>query len=310
VSLAPLFVDSTHELRPGWKFVVYVLVLIILFIVTGGAVGIVALFLDPSIALLPREDIRFLGLNVVVLFVRSFLAVLFMAKFVDHVPVSVFGLSFHRGWLRDVGLGLLVAAVMVGIVLGVAGLFGGLQIQWSAATIPAILATVAVLGVAAFNEELVFRGYPFQILLKGIGPPAAMLLISFLFALVHLGNDGASFLSTVNTVIAGILLSLAYLRTRSIWLPYGIHVGWNVGTAVVLGVPVSGIDTASILKTQILGSAIIAGGEYGPENSLIGTIVFLAGAILIRRFGIGRVSPEVQAALTEHAEKVYIENRD
>jgi membrane protease YdiL (CAAX protease family) len=126
--------------------------------------------------------------------------------------------------------------------------------------------------------------------------------------LLHVRNDGATWLSTVNTVIAGVFLSRAYLQTRSIWLPYGIHVGWNVGTAVVVGVPVSGIDTASFLKTQIGGSPIISGGEYGPENSLLGTLVFLAGALLIRRLAIGNVSPEIQTALKEHEEKVYIES--
>ena len=69
-----------------------------------------------------------------------------------------------------------------------------------------------------------------------------------------------------------------------------------------------GIDTASILKTYLKGPDIITGGEYGPENSILGTVVFLAGALLIRRLKLG-VSPEIQTALQEHAEKVYIEHR-
>ena len=310
MSVAPLFVDSKHELRSGWKFAVYSLLLVILFVVVGTGLGILAIWLDPSIVLLDRESIQFLGLNAVVLFVPSLLTVFMMARFVDRVPISVFGLSFHKGWLRDLVLGVAVAAAMVVAVMGAAALFGGVDVKWNASSVAvqAIVATIAVLGIAAFNEELVFRGYPFQIFLKGIGPLGAMLLISFLFALLHMDNDGATLLSTTNTVIAGVFLSRAYLQTRSIWLPYGIHVGWNVGTAVLVGVPVSGIDTASVLKTQILGPSIISGGEYGPENSLLGTLVFLAGGLLIRRLGIGSVSPDVQATLTEHAEKVYIES--
>jgi membrane protease YdiL (CAAX protease family) len=302
-------VDSKHELRSGWKFAAYSLLLIILFVVVGVALGIFAALLDPSILLLPRENIRFLGLNAVVLFFPSLLTVFMMARFVDRVPISVFGLSFHTGWFRDLLLGVAFAAAMVVAVMGAAALFGGVDVRWSASGMAAqAIATIAVLSIAAFNEELVFRGYPLQIFLKGIGPLAAMLLISFLFALLHVRNDGATWLSTVNTVIAGVFLSRAYLQTRSIWLPYGIHVGWNVGTAVVVGVPVSGIDTASFLKTQIGGSPIISGGEYGPENSLLGTLVFLAGALLIRRLAIGNVSPEIQTALKEHEEKVYIES--
>ena len=309
MSLAPLFVDSKHELRSGWKFAAYSLLLIILFVVVSAALGILVALLDPSILLLPRESIRFLGLNAVVLFIPSLLAVYLMARFVDRVPMSVFGLTFHTGWFRDVLLGVAFAAAMVVAVIGAAALFGGVDVKWNASGMAAqALATMAVLSILAFSEELVFRGYPLQVFLKGIGPLAAMLLISFLFALLHMDNDGASLLSTVNTLIAGVFLSRAYLQTRSIWLPYGIHVGWNVGTAVVVGVPVSGIDTATILKTQIGGSSILSGGEYGPENSLLGTLVFLAGAVLIRRLGTGSVSPEIQVALKEHEEKVYIES--
>jgi membrane protease YdiL (CAAX protease family) len=238
-------------------------------------------------------------------------ALFVMARAVDRVPFAVFGVTLHEHWLRDLGLGLAVAAAMTIVVIGGVFLFGGIQIQWNASAdaVPLIVATLLVLAVGAFNEELVFRGYPLQVFLKGIGPWPAMLLISLIFGLLHLDNDGATALSTLNTMIAGIFLSLAYLQTRSIWLPYGIHIGWNVGTAVIVGVPVSGIDTASILKTHLNGPAIITGGEYGPENSILVTIVFVAGAIVIRRLKIGTVSPKVQSALNAHAEKVYIEHR-
>ena len=69
MSLAPLFVDSKHELRSGWKFAVYSLLLVILFVVVGTGLGILAIWLDPSIVLLERESLEFLGLNAVVLFV-------------------------------------------------------------------------------------------------------------------------------------------------------------------------------------------------------------------------------------------------
>jgi hypothetical protein len=134
-----------------------------------------------------------------------------------------------------------------------------------------------------------------------------MLLISSIWALLHVGNQGSTVLSTLNTVIAGVFFSRAYMETRSIWLPYGIHIGWNIGTAVLLGVPVSGLGTASVLKTQVTGPAIIVGAGYGPEDGLLGTAIFLAGAIVIRRMKIGKVSPQVQAALSAHADKVYIE---
>jgi membrane protease YdiL (CAAX protease family) len=302
VTLLPIFVDSQYEIRSGWKFTAYSVLLVGLFIATGMVVPVAVAVVDPTWLLVSRDDIRFLAMNAVVLFVPSMGALFVMARLVDSAPLATFGVTFHERWLRDLGVGLAVAAAMVLLAIGGALPFGRVHIEWngSAAGLPAIGATVLVLSLAAFNEELVFRGYPFQVFLRGIGVWPAMLLISFIWAMLHSRNDGATVLSTLNTMIAGVFLSWAYMRTRSIWLPYGIHVGWNVGTAVVMGVPVSGIDTASILKTQLQAPAIISGGIYGPENSILGTAVFVLGVIVIRRFRVGAVSPEVQQALTQH----------
>jgi hypothetical protein len=161
--------------------------------------------------------------------------------------------------------------------------------------------------IAAFNEELVFRGYPLQVLFRGIGPWGAIFLISSIFALLHIRNEGATASSTLNTLIAGVLLCRAYLITRSIWLPFGIHFGWNAGTALILGMPVSGLPTASILKTEVIGNEMVFGSGYGPEDGLLGTAIFLTAAIVISRLGISRVSPEIHSALAQNAEKVYVE---
>jgi membrane protease YdiL (CAAX protease family) len=307
VPLLPLFVDSQYEMRSGWKFLAYSVLIVFLFWVTGNVVGMLAVSIDPSLVFLPREDVRYLGLNMIVLFIPSILSLLAMARFVDRVPISVFGVTVHQGWLRDLGMGLALAVGMLALTLAGAFLFGKTTVEWSASgsVLPAIGLTLAVLALGALNEELVFRGYPFQIFLKGIGPWGAMLLISSIFGLLHLNNEGATAVSTLNTVLAGVLLCLAYLKTRSLWLPYGIHLGWNAGLAVVLGYPVSGIDTVSILKTHVAGSEAILGGSYGPEDGLLGTVIFLAGALAISRLPVGRVSPEMQATLAAHAGKVY-----
>ncbi|HVQ64003.1 MAG TPA: type II CAAX endopeptidase family protein [Terriglobia bacterium] len=307
--LLPLFVDSRHEIRSGWKFVAYSTLLVFLFIVASLATGGLIYLLDPAFLLLARSDIRFLGLNAIVLFIPASVAFFIMARFVDRIPLAAFGITPHDRWLRDLSAGVALAVGMLGITIVGSFLFGKVQMQWNASVmaIPALATTVAVLLISALNEELVFRGYPLQVLLKGIGPWAAILLVSSIWALLHARNEGATVLSTLNTIIAGVFFSRAYMETRSIWLPYGIHIGWNVGTAVVLGVPVSGIETASLLKTQVSGPPSIVGGGYGPEDGLLGTVIFLAGAIVIRRMRIGKVSPQVQTALAAHADKVYIE---
>jgi CAAX protease family protein len=309
VSLLPLFVDSKYEVRSGWKFAAYSTLLIILFVLLSFAVYAFVSWRDPTFfLLLSRSDIRFLALNAIVLFIPAVVALLFMAR-VDHVPVSAFGVAVHDGWLRDFAAGLAVAAGLLMLTLAGAFLFGNIQVEWIATSsaMPALGAILMVLLLSALTEELVFRGYPLQVFMRAIGPWGAILLISSIFGLLHARNEDATALSTFNTIIAGVFLCRAYMRTRSIWLPFGIHIGWNAGLAVVLGYPVSGIETVSILKTHVSGAEIVLGGDYGPEGGIMGTVIFLTAAILIGRIPIGRVSPQVQAALTAHPDKVYTE---
>jgi uncharacterized protein len=148
-----------------------------------------------------------------------------------------------------------------------------------------LLATFLLLLVAALNEELVFRGFPLQIMIEGIGEWPGMVLMSVLFGALHITNPNSSVLGTVNTVLAGILLSLAYVRTRSLWLPYAIHLGWNVGLGFVLGFALSGLGIASLWTTGVSGSDTILGGRYGPEGGLLGTLIFTGSAVMVSRYG-------------------------
>lgn len=308
MSLLPLFVDRRYEVRSGWKFATYAATFIFLLLILNIAVGALLMFVGTGFLLLPRTDVRFLGLNALVLLVPTTVSLLVMAR-IEKVPVSVFGVSLHQGWLHDFLAGLLVAGGLLLLTLAGSFLFGTTRVESSGSlsVIPAIFATLLVMAVAAMNEELVFRGYPFQVFLKSLRPWGAMLLISSIFGLLHAPNPGATPLSILNTALAGVFLCRAYLKTRSLWLPYGIHLGWNAGLSVVLGYPVSGIDTPSILRTSVSGSELILGGSYGPEGGLLGTVLFLAATIVIGRLQIARISPEMRATLTAHADKVYIE---
>jgi len=308
VSLLPLFVDGRYEVRAGWKFGAYAAIFIVVLLFLNIAVQGLLVVVAPSILLLPRTDVRFLGLNALVLLIPSAISLLVMAR-IDKVRASAFGLSLHQGWFRDILTGIGFAGGLLLFTLVGSFLFGNARVESSGSIslLPTIGATFLVLAVAALSEELVFRGYPFQVFLKSLGPWGAMLLISLIFGLLHAPNPGATLLSILNTILAGIFLCRAYLKTRSLWLPYGIHVGWNAGLALVLGYPVSGIDTPSILKTSISGPDWILGGGYGPEGGVLGTVIFLAATIVIGRLPIGRVSPEMRATLSAHADKVYIE---
>jgi membrane protease YdiL (CAAX protease family) len=161
--------------------------------------------------------------------------------------------------------------------------FGQIQMLWNGfAMIGALLLATAVLTGAAAFEEIVFRGYPLQVLMRGMGAWPAILLMSVLFGILHAGNPNASALGIINTILAGIWLSAAYLKTRSLWFPYGLHLGWNAGLGLVLGLSLSGLDLASLWTTNVNGLELLVGGGYGPEGGIVGTLSFVAGLGLFR----------------------------
>ena len=303
-----VFVNSSYQIRAGWRFVAYWALLIGLFVAASVAFGMVFIWLYPSVFTVPQGHPAFLAVNAMVLFVPSAGALLFMARFGDQTPITAFGAAFHDHWFRDFAIGIAIAAGMLSGTLVGSLLLGAVQITWSfsADAIPGIVLTLAALAVSALSEELVFRGYPLQVLMKGLGPWGSMILISCVFGLIHGRNPGATALSVLGTILAGVALAVAYLKTRSLWLPYGIHLGWNVGLSMVLGYPMSGIQTVSILTTHVSGSAAILGGEYGPEAGILGMVIFVTVAAVIYRMRILKISPQIREALVAHAENLYV----
>jgi len=140
------------------------------------------------------------------------------------------------------------------------------------------------LAAAALLEEVVFRGYPFQRLIQAIGPTGATVVMAIYFGYVHIHNTDASVTSVLVTILAGVLLSVAYLRTRALWLPWGIHFAWNVSMGVVFGLPVSGyLDFGTIVQTQTVGRPTLTGGAYGPEAALATFVVLVIGMVVLVR---------------------------
>jgi hypothetical protein len=109
-------------------------------------------------------------------------------------------------------------------------------------------------------------------------------VLSFLFGLAHLRNPHSSKLAMVNTVLVGVLLAIAYLRSQTLWFPWGIHWGWNATLGLVFGLPVSGLDFSTVVQGTAQGPEKLTGGAYGLEASALGTVVILLGLWPVWRF--------------------------
>jgi hypothetical protein len=147
-----------------------------------------------------------------------------------------------------------------------------------------LLLHLLTLAVAALAEEVAFRGYSYRRLIEAVGPVAATIVMSLLFGLGHVLNSGATSASTLVTILAGVLLSIAWLRTHGLWLGWGLHFAWNASMGILFGLPVSGITGfSSIVQTRAFGRPWLTGGDYGPEGAAFTVIVLLIGiAVLVR----------------------------
>jgi membrane protease YdiL (CAAX protease family) len=282
LSLNFIFLNQKQELRAGWKFVLYVVFFLAFWIATG-------LMLSFFVARIEIPDSQFvlaaIALNQIALFVPAIAAMWMTVRFADHRLFRAFGIGFVPGWRRRLLLGFLIAAGMLSAVMAGCYMFGYVSIHWTAGQVPAstLAATFGIIIIAALNEELVFRGFPLQIMMEAVGKWPGIILLSGLFGALHVSNPNASVVGIVNTIVAGILLSLAYVKTRSLWFPYAIHVGWNAGLGFIFGFRLSGLDIASLWTTGIAGSETILGGDYGPEGGLLATFIFAASAVLVNR---------------------------
>jgi hypothetical protein len=136
------------------------------------------------------------------------------------------------------------------------------------------ITVILILGAA--GEEILFRGYGFQVLLRSTGPFTAILPVGVLFGAMHLTNPHASNLGLVNTAGFGMLFGYAFWRSRDLWLPFGLHFGWNF-TLPFFGTSLSGVKMGVTgYELQWKAGELWSGGEYGPEASIQTSVVLLA----------------------------------
>ncbi|HUQ65493.1 MAG TPA: CPBP family intramembrane glutamic endopeptidase, partial [Flavitalea sp.] len=121
----------------------------------------------------------------------------------------------------------------------------------------------------------IFRGYILKNLMKSFNKWIALLISAVLFTMVHYSNTGIPAIGLFNTFIGGLVLGIAYIITRSLWLPIFFHLSWNFIQGPILGFRVSGLKFESIMSVEASGSTLLSGGDYGFEGSVICTIMLL-----------------------------------
>lgn len=188
-------------------------------------------------------------------------------------------------WLAGVAGGVVLLAVTVGM-LAIAGLYrvetGGQA--W------ALIDGFALFGPQSLLEEILLRALVFKITEEAIGSRAALGIQAALFGAMHLGNPSATIAAAVAIMLeAGLLLAVAYMVTRRIWLAWGLHLGWNHAQGALFGIRVSGTTVgSSLLVSTPVGPDAVTGGSFGVEASPVAVLVCVTAAVILWRIAVRR----------------------
>jgi len=277
--LTVIFLSSNEtRLRAGWRLVVFIITLAVLSIISAPAA-----VLQGKLS----EDVWVL-FNQFISLVMITTAVFFTRHFVDRQPLVSLGLKRNKQAVTDVLMGILITFFMFALIFTIELSLGWLKIEgfsWqveSASTfVTSLLLWLAIFLIVGWQEELLSRGYILQNLTSGLNLFWGVLISSSIFAVMHRGNPGATWSSTIGILLAGLFLALPYILTRQLWISIGLHIGWNFFEGVVFGFPVSGNSTFHVIRQTVSGSDFMTGGSFGPEAGLVFFPALTLSALLV-----------------------------
>lgn len=196
---------------------------------------------------------------------------------------------------KNLVLGLAFGAILFAAIVGIAALLDVYNIVGKGSTKTLVTDLISAAIMPGFMEELLFRGILFLWLERFAGSWAALVITSALFGLAHILNPNATWFSSFAIAMeAGLLLGGAYMLTRNLWMPIGLHAAWNLTQGFIFDVPVSGLDQEGLVEAKLSGPALLSGGAFGLEASVIALIVATATGIWLLMLAVRRghvVSP-------------------
>ncbi len=274
-----LFVNpNEHRLRTGWRILIFIVIIIA---IAKSLRLLIELFGGPLENNSLSEVVKGIFLIVV-----ATIAVLISRKYIDKKSFKSLGLDFSKYGVIDLLTGFILSGLMIGLIFLSMYMLGyveivsiGYKTGFSNTILTVLLWFFAIGFTASWMEELIFRGYLLQNLAEGIGIRWAVVLSSIIFGVAHLPNTNSSVLSGIIITLITFLLVLGWLRTGQLWIPFGLHAGWNFFMGPIFGFPVSGMVEESLVNQITTGPEWITGGGFGPEGGLIVLPIVILGFI-------------------------------
>ncbi len=201
-------------------------------------------------------------------------------------PITAQGLPRREGWPREAAMGVAIGWGIVVVCVLPLVVSGGIAISLytQATSWGWLIVDAAFFAVAAMAEEIAYRGYAFQCFIRAVGPVGAVLGFAAIYAIVQALNPGTSRVTLIVSIAFTILLSTAYLRTRALWVSWGLNFGWKASQALVFGLAVNGVSSHSpVVQGDPMGPLWLTGGAFGLDGSWLACVVLLAAIPVVYR---------------------------
>ena len=287
--LARIFISpDERRFRAGWRLLLHAM---LVFLITGILVYLALPFIqDPALLSTNTSAVGFL-LELIAILGATWLA----RRTLDRRSFKSLGFEWDQFTLTDLLLGFFIPAIMMALIFLTEWALGYLTFQgfaWQYEDFSTVLRGLAS-GFAAFvfvaiSEEVLSRGYHLQNITEGTNLFWGLILSSTVFSILHLANPSSGLSAVTGLIAAGIFLAFGWIRTRQLWLPIGLHLGWNFFEGNIFGFQVSGLETFRLLRHSIDGPVWLTGGSFGPEAGLIILPAMALGIWLIVIFTRGR----------------------
>lgn len=198
------------------------------------------------------------------------------------------GLQF-RHFGRRFGEGFAAGALLIAVSCIGIWLLGGISMlsnPWTDSMLLELVSGFLLFIGVAVNEELFARGYLQGLVKERFGRLAAVIVSTLVFAFLHSFNPGmwSSPMPILNLILAGLLFGVSRELSKGLWMPIGMHLSWNFIQGCIFGFQVSGTPMPSIFKAEAQGNALLSGGSFGAEGSVMTTIILVAGILLIMNY--------------------------
>ncbi|HPJ46288.1 MAG TPA: type II CAAX endopeptidase family protein [Tenuifilaceae bacterium] len=222
------------------------------------------------------------------MFVGIALFIILWARYFEKRKFYTLGFTKENAlkkYLKGFGLGILLSSAVVGLM----AIFGGVEVvlnpENSHMLKITIIVSLVIFILQGASEEILFRGWLMQVLGAKYKPIVGIIATLILFTVFHASNSGFNLLVAVNITLIAIIIILLVLDGKNLWAASGFHSSWNWAYCNIFGFTISGSDQkefgASVLSLKGVGGTFLGGGDFGPEGSIMTTIVCVISIVFL-----------------------------